>query len=304
MAAKWLRRHQHITTYREVVETPDHDHLELAWTEIPQRDTQKPMVILLHGLEGSVDSHYIKGMLQAISDKGWIGVLMHFRGCGQYPNKHGRSYHSGDTTDISYCYQLLSKRYPLTKKMMIGFSLGGNVLAKFLAQSNDVDLCAAAIICAPLDLASCSKRINVGLSKIYQKYLLDMLKHSAREKIKRQLVTHIESSTLEQINTMWDFDHHYTAPVNGFSSAEDYYQRASSKPLLEKITTPCLIIHAKDDPFLCHRSICQNLTLSEHISFEILKRGGHVGFIEGNSPLKPEYWLEKRIPLFLQQYLN
>ena len=304
VAAKWLRRNQQLHTYREIISTPDKDQLELAWTELPHTDTQKPIAILLHGLEGSVDSHYVKGMLKAVSDQGWIGVVMHFRGCGQYPNNQGRSYHSGDTEDVHFLYQLLEQRFPHAKKIMIGYSLGGNVLAKFLAESSALKLCAAAIVCAPLDLASCSKRIDQGISKVYQKYLLNMLKESAKEKIQRQLIKHIKLPDLERIETMWDFDHQFTAPVNGFSSAEDYYSKASSKPLLKSITTPCLIIHAKDDPFLCHNSICDNLTLSDSIHFEVINRGGHVGFIAGRSPLKPQFWLEQRIPLFLKQHLN
>ena len=308
MAAKWLRRKETITTYREVLQLPDNDFLELAWSELPQAsqtDTapHKPIVILLHGLEGSVDSHYAKGMLSAIKAQGWIGVLMHFRGCGQHPNKQGRSYHSGDITDISYLVSLLDRRYPQYKKAIIGFSLGGSVLTNYLAKSNASTIQAGVVICAPLDLASCSKRMNKGFSKVYQKYLVDMLKASALQKIKQKLVTHINHTQVDNINTLWDFDDQYTAPLNHFKNAQDYYQQASGKALLTKISTPCLIIHAQDDPFLCHKSTVKQLQYSQQIQFEISKKGGHVGFISGSNPFAPTYWLEQRVPQYLAGYL-
>lgn len=302
MAAKWLRRHETITTYREIIHLPDNDSLELAWTELPKAQQDKPIVIILHGLEGSVDSHYAKGMLQTLKKRGWIGVLMHFRGCGQYPNKFGRSYHSGNIEDISYLISLIESRYPSNKKAIIGFSLGGNVVANYLAKVDNT-IKAGVMICAPFDLASCSKRINTGISKIYQKYLVDMLKTSALIKINTKKVQHINHSQLSHIKTLWDFDNQYTAPLNGFNDAADYYNQASGKPLLAKIKTPCLVIHAQDDPFLCHNSTIQQLKLNGNIEFEISKKGGHVGFIAGKNPLNPYYWLEQRVPEYLASYL-
>ncbi|GAA5141308.1 hydrolase [Thalassotalea piscium] len=303
IAAKWLRRNDHITTYREVLQLPDQDLLELAWTELPNRKENKPIVIILHGLEGSVDSHYAKGMLQALKAKGWIGVLMHFRGCGQYPNKFARSYHSGDIEDITYLTTLIESRYPTNKKAIIGFSLGGNVLANYLAKMPNNPIKAAVMICAPFDLASCSRRINKGFSKVYQKYLVKTLKSNAQLKIKQHKIHHINQVQLAEINTLWDFDNHYTAPLNGFKDAKDYYQQASGKRLLESIKAPCLVIHAQDDPFLCHKSTVEQLTLQKNIIFEVSKAGGHVGFITGSNPLQPFYWLEQRVPEYLASYL-
>ena len=303
MAAKFLRRNEKVVTCREIVQLPDNDSLELAWTELPKGQENKPIIILLHGLEGSVDSHYAKGMLKTLKAHGWIGVLMHFRGCGQYPNKLGRSYHSGDIEDISYLVSLIERRYPLNKKAIIGFSLGGNVLANYLAKTANTTIKAGVMICAPFDLISCSKCINKGVSKIYQKYLIDMLKTNAQIKIERQQVEHISLKQLQKIKTLWDFDNQYTAPLNGFVDALDYYHQASGKQLLAKINTPCLIIHAQDDPFLCHRSTVESLNINTNIHFEVSKKGGHVGFITGNNPLNPHYWLEQRVPAYLARYL-
>ncbi|MDP7591407.1 MAG: hydrolase [Litorilituus sp.] len=304
LAAKFFRRNQKIITNSEVLELPDGDFVDLAWTEQPESNTTKPIVVMLHGLEGSKDSHYAKGMLNAIKGRGWIAVLMHFRGCGGKPNRQASSYHSGDTRDINYLTEHLIARYQQSVFSVLGFSLGGNVLTRYLAQVPNNPYKAAAVICAPLDLASCSTRINQGFSKIYQKYLLQMLKDSAVKKMAYKLINHIKPKQLANIKTLADFDDKVTAPLNGFNSAKHYYQESSGKKVLADIEQPCLFVHAADDPFLNHQSTLPNKTLPEHLTFEVSERGGHVGFIYGKNPFKPKYWLEKRVPDFLAKHFS
>ena len=110
--AKFLRSKKQLTTSNETVELPDGDFIDLAWTDIPKENETRPIVVVLHGLEGSVNSHYAKGMLSAIKEKKWLGVLMHFRGCSGRINRKARSYHSGDTEDISYLSKFLKQKYP------------------------------------------------------------------------------------------------------------------------------------------------------------------------------------------------
>jgi len=303
MGAKWLSRNLSIDTIDEVLSLPDGDFADLTWTEKPTKNNTKPIVVLLHGLHGSKQSHYIKGMFKAIKQQGWIGVLIHFRGCSGRPNRFAHSYHCGYTEDIHYFTQYLNKTYQHCDLGIIGFSLGGNVLAKYLSEDSNSPYKAASIVCAPLHLESCSDKISKGSSKIYQKYLVDMLKEATQEKIELDLVNHISVNDLNRITTLREFDNEVTAPLHGFNSAEDYYHRSSSRDLLPKIKTPCLIIHAQDDPFLCHESVTTLKTLPTNIQFEISKHGGHVGFIAGNNMTKPHYWLETRIPHFLQDFL-
>lgn len=301
MAAKLLRRNQAITVISETIELPDGDFVDLAWTEQPEAALLKPIVYVLHGLEGSIDSHYAKGMMAAIKAKGWIGVLMHFRGCSGRPNRHGPSYHSGATWDVHYCTDFLKARFANRSLAIIGFSLGGNVLTRYLSEDPNSPFDCAAVVCAPLHLASCSDRIGKGFSKIYQKYLVDMLKNSTHEKIKLDLISHLNINELTNIKTLYDFDDKVTAPINGFESADDYYEKASGLYVLDKIQKPTLIIHALDDPFLCHEYLQQLPTEHQHINFEISETGGHVGFISGNNPFKPQYWLENRVLDFFEQ---
>ncbi len=303
MAAKFLRRHEQVNTICEILELPDNDFIELAWTELPQTNNTRPIVVLLHGLAGSKDSHYAKGMLKAIKAQGWIAVLMHFRGCGKQQNRQASSYHSGDTRDITYLSNILSHRYPQSTFALIGFSLGGNVLTRYLAeQPRSIYQCAIAI-CAPLHLASCSNRINSGFSKIYQKYLVDMLKASTQEKIAKKMLPELCPKKLASITTIWDFDDYVTAPLNGFTDANDYYQQASGRDVLTQIKSSCLIIHASDDPFLSHQEITKVHDLPDNIHFEVSSSGGHVGFISGKNPLKPKFWLEQRSIQFMADNL-
>lgn len=303
IAAKWLRRNETLTGITSTLETPDNDFIDLVWTQQPRQDDTRPIVVILHGLAGSADSHYARGMLNTIADKGWIGVLMHFRGCSGRPNKQARSYHSGDIRDITFLTQWLAKHYPKAPLAAMGFSLGGNVLTRYLASAPSNPYKATSIICAPLDLASCSQRIGKGFSKVYQKYLVDLLKEVTFEKISMNLLPQICPNQLKAITKLWDFDEMVTAPINGFNGAEHYYQEASGKFVLSEITTPSLFIHAADDPFLEHKTIVPKQSLPKNITFEVCKKGGHVGFISGHNPLKPTYWLEERIPHYLEQYL-
>ncbi len=303
LAAKFFRRNQQLTTSNETLELPDGDFIDLAWTEKPAKDNNKPIVVMLHGLEGSKDSHYAKGMLAAVKARGWIAVLMHFRGCSGKPNRQASSYHSGDTRDVSYLTEHLSARYQQCIFSILGFSLGGNVLTQYLAQVPNNPYKAAAVICAPLDLASCSIRINQGFSRLYQKYLLQMLKDTALEKIGKKMIDHIKPAQLAAIKTIADFDEKVTAPLNGFTSAEHYYQQTSGNQVIPNIKQPCLFVHSADDPFLNHQSSLPTQKLPEHLTFEVSEHGGHVGFIYGNNPFKPRYWLEKRVPDFLANYL-
>jgi len=303
MMAKYLRRHEKIDTITEILELPDNDFIELAWTEIPPANNTRPIVVLLHGLAGSKDSHYAKGMLQALKNKGWIGVLMHFRGCGKQPNRQAHSYHSGDTRDIHFFSQVLFHRHQQCPFALIGFSLGGNVLTRYLAEHKNNSYKSAISICAPLHLASCSQRINQGFSKIYQTYLVKLLKKSTKEKVTKQLLPQICPKKLANIRTIWQFDDYITAPINGFNNATHYYQQASGLDVLTEIQQPCLIIHASDDPFLSNSDIINVKQLPKNIRFEVSKYGGHVGFIQGNNPFKPQYWLEKRALNFLADFL-
>lgn len=306
MLPTFQRRNQSIDSVAERLELTDGDFLDLAWTEQPEPDNTKPIVIIFHGLEGSIHSPYIKGIMAAVKDEGWIGVVMHFRGCSHEPNRLLRAYHSGETGDATYVIDLIAKRFAQAPLFAVGYSLGGSVLAHYLAENRHSKLVAAAVISAPLLLAESAERIKQGFSKAYQRRLIKLLQSSVLKKyetLNMAEVLNVPAQQIKKLNTFFEFDDKVTAPLHGFKGAFDYYQQCSSLQFLHKIQTPTLFIHAQDDPFLTDKVIPELHQMSEKIRFELSQFGGHVGFVYG-SLLRPKFWLEERIPNWFREFVG
>ncbi|WKE65210.1 hydrolase [Gallaecimonas kandeliae] len=293
-----------VATRSEWLDTPDGDRLALCTPRPLADDPERPLVLVLHGLEGSVNSPYVQGLMTALLARNFQVAVMHFRGCGGVPNKLPRAYHSGDSADPRWLAALLKARFPATKLMAVGYSLGGNVLLKWLGEDGDASQLAAAVaVSAPMDLAASSRRIRQGLSRFYQRHLLKSL----RESLERKTQDPALAGALPNLHDpalfrdFQHFDDAFTAPLHGFAGVQDYYSRASSKPLLGAIARPTLILHAEDDPFICPSAIPHEAELSSDVRLELSRQGGHVGFVSG-SLWRPRYWLEERIPDFLEQH--
>ncbi|KJG01276.1 hydrolase [Photobacterium angustum] len=300
---RFVRRQPLFTPVTQRLTTPDDDFLDLAWTESPTDDS-KPLMILFHGLEGSFHSPYANGLLYAAKQQGWLGVMMHFRGCSGELNRQPRGYHSGEVNDARFFITWLREQFPQRPFIAVGVSLGGNMLINYLAKyGDDSDLVAAQAVSPPLNLASCSARIQQGFSKIYQQYLLSSMKRTMAKRITlhqdKMPITHQQ---LDAINTVWQFDQHITAPLHGFIDADDYYQRCSGLQQLNLISTPLRIIHAKDDPFMTE-SVIPSQPLPDNIDYNLYEKGGHVGFVSG-SIFKPTFWLEHSVPTWFKTKLT
>jgi predicted alpha/beta-fold hydrolase len=299
--ALFRRKIKNLPLERERLELPDGDFIDLDWMN---RNHHGPLVLILHGLEGSIDSHYAKSLLLTISQLGWRGVFMHFRGCSGEPNRLAKAYHSGETADVNYVTNLLFKREPKTHLAVIGFSLGGNVLLKWLGETGKQNPSKAAIaISVPFELHKAAARVQLGFSKFYQWYFIKCLSKSLARKIKLMPAA-IDTSLLDQINTMYELDDKFTAPLHGFSGVDEYYTVSSSRQYLSFIDVPTLIVHAKDDPLIAEDSIPKPDELPPHVKLEVSDAGGHIGFVSGIYPWKPEYWLEQRIIAFLSEVLG
>ena len=271
----------------------DGDFLELFWYK---KNLNKKIVILLHGLGGSYRSPYIPSLMQSLYYAGFSPVLVHFRGCGTKPNNLPRSYHSGDTGDISEVIDRLAVQND--NIFLIGFSLGANVALKYLAEKKDTTPVKKAIaVSTPFKLDICSTQIDKGFAKIYQYRLLQQLKSMLLEK-KRRFELPFSKKQIQSIQNFWEFDALYTAPIHGFKNAKHYYDTSSSYYILKKITTPTLLIHAEDDPFMTPEVLPKKDSLPAKVTLQLLKHGGHVGFVSG-SFFKPCYWLDRRITEFL-----
>ncbi|SFV66568.1 Hydrolase, alpha/beta fold family functionally coupled to Phosphoribulokinase [hydrothermal vent metagenome] len=283
----------------------DGDFVEAYWHILTNHTNTTPIVILFHGLAGSFTSPYIQGSMQALSQAGFSSVIMHFRGCSGKENHKARSYHSGDTKDALEFITAVKKRYPHTKLFAVGYSLGANMLLKLLGEEKEKILLDAAIaVSAPMLLDVCANRMNHGFSKFYQYILLKDLRimlDKKYDKFDMQKLLGLKRKDINNLKNFWQFDEAYTAKINSFTSAQDYYQKSSAKAYLKNITIPTLIIHAKNDPFMTPEVIPNKEEISHSVALEILENGGHVGFISGTI-FKPEYWLEKRVvDYFLKQ---
>lgn len=291
-----------VATRRERLELPDGDFLDLDFTP----NESGPIVLILHGLQGSARSKYAAGLLRALSSHGYRAVLMHFRGCSGEPNRLPHSYHSGETQDPAFVIDWLHARFPQAPVAAIGFSLGGNALLKLLAeQAAACRLRTAVAISVPFLLNEGADRFNQGLSRIYRQYLLRSLIRSIMYKHRKiNLSGKINLDAVRECRDFWVFDNEVTARLNGFKDVDDYYRRSSSRQYLRHIRTPTLILHAEDDPFMTPATVPRQEELSEHVTLELSKHGGHVGFVNGNNPFRMKYWLEERILRHLKDHLK
>ena len=293
---------------REILNLPDGDITAVDWIQNIKLTENTPILIILHGLEGSSESSYVKMLMEEAFKKKWQCCVLHFRDCGNCENKFPRRYHAGDTEDIRYFIECLkSKKSSINNKaplLAAGYSLGGNVLLKYLGENQTkAQLTAAVAVCTPLNLHISSETLKSFKSCIYQKYLINKLKKSIYKKFDKS-TTYFNFNKLKSVKTFYEFDDLITSQLHGFKNADDYYSKCSSTNYLPYIDCPTLIINSLDDPFMKPQGIPAMNKLSENITLEISKKGGHVGFIEGGSLRKPRFYLPKRIIGFMESLIS
>jgi len=283
---------------RERVELADGDFIDLSWTE----DNGGPVVLLLHGLEGSLESHYSRATLSALRSTGLHAAFMHLRGCSGEPNRLARSYHSGASEDLAEVIEHIRRTRSRAPAGAVGISIGGNLLLKYLGElGREAPLNAAVAVSVPFRLLDCAQRLDLGPSRLYREHLMRQLRASYRRKFDtRPAPLAVE---LNRLRGFYEYDDKVTAPLNGFDGADDYYARCSCRGYLAKIETPTLIIHARDDPFMFPDTIPGESELGPGVSLELTHLGGHVGFVQGGFPGRVSYWTDQRIPSFFKQRL-
>lgn len=291
-------------------ETSDGDFLEIHRLDAPTNgDTaivDRPHVLLLHGLEGTVHSHYAQGLLAEMQRRGWSADLLIWRSCGSEPNHARRFYHSGETGDLAFVLRTIALERPNAPLAVAGVSLGGNILLKYLGEESELahaQLIAAATVSVPFDLGRGSDYINRGFSRLYQKHFLDSLKRKAIEKQSRYPDLP-GADRINAINSLRGFDDTVTAPIHGFDDAIDYYTRSSSIRYLQAVTVDTLLLNAVDDPFLPPDVLVEVSRIAKqnpHLTLDFPRRGGHAGFVGGRNPFRPVYYLERRVGDFLAE---
>ncbi len=281
----------------ETFELPDGDFVQLSWAATPRPG--QPLLVLVHGLTGSAESAYICRAIAAARDRGIAAVAHHHRGCGHAPNRKARAYHSGDTADIGHVFDALAERFPESPLWVVGYSLGGNQLVKYLGERGaDTPVRRAAAVSPPLDLAACVQRMARGASRGYGRYLLAGLVPPMAAKLADPRLSGempFDRAQLRRVRSLRAYDDLVTAPLHGFASADDYYTRSSGMPYLARVRRPLLVLHAADDPLMTDAVIPTDAQLADSVTYELWTRGGHVGFVEGGWPWRPRFYLERRL---------
>ncbi|MBF5042297.1 hydrolase [Aggregicoccus sp. 17bor-14] len=287
---------------RERYETHDGDFVDLDHCEGSRAGA--PHVVVLHGLEGSSRAGYVAAVVRGAHALGWGATALNFRSCSGEPNRLARSYHSGDTEDALEVLRRVRAQVqgPL---FAVGFSLGGNVLLRLLEETGDAaPVDAAAAVSVPYDLEACARRIDAGggIHRVYRERFLRTLKKKAREKARR-FPGAFDVAAMERARGLVAFDDAVTAPLHGFTSARDYYARASSGPHLAAIRRPTLLLSASDDPMVPPPGIPQDAAKNPRLRVLRTERGGHVGFVGGELHA-PDFWAEAQVLRFLSQQLS
>ncbi len=316
---RWLRNRHSQTIYpslpwawrtrptlrRASLELPDGDVTAVDWlVDADDTPDAAPLLVILHGLEGSAESSYARMLMEAARDRGWRCCVLHFRDCGDYTNRLPRRYHAGETNDLRFFLNRLQAERDMSRNpgplLAVGYSLGGNVLLKYLGESaGDTPLNAACAVSVPLDLHECADALDTGFSKIYRRYLLKRMKSAVTRKFDPHTAA-FDWDRAMNARTFAEFDDAVTAPLHGFHGKQDYYDRCSSVHYLRSIQTRTLIINAVDDPFMTPHVIPTADRLSDCVTLEVAEHGGHVGFIDGGLPWRPTYYLPARILQFLE----
>lgn len=282
------------------MELPDGDFLDLDWLGPPAAEA---LVVILHGLEGSSSSHYVRALAHNLAALHIPSVVMHQRGCSGEPNRLARFYHGGETRDLRLVLEHCRRQRPDARLYAVGFSLGGNMLLKWLGESPDSLLDAAAAVSVPFRLDLGAQRLEHGLSRLYQAHLVSGMKRSVDRK-RRRMPHPVDPRALSRCRSFEQIDSCLTAPLHGFRDARDYYARSSCRQFLGSIRTPTLIVHAFDDPFMTPAAVPGEDELSPAVTMELSQNGGHCGFVGGATPLQPRYWLDERLPGFVLSHMT
>jgi predicted alpha/beta-fold hydrolase len=276
---------------RERWTTPDQDFIDVDFLVDPP-DTSaaeaatRPLLILLHGLEGSSRSGYAQAFACLARDQGWSYAVPHFRGCSGELNLAPRAYHSGDYEEVEWILARMTERRggPV---LAVGISLGGNMLLRWAEESGAQaakKALAVAAVCSPVDLAAGGHAIGKGFGRFtYTRMFLGTMKPKALAKL-RQHPGLFDERRLRAARDLYEFDNVFTAPLHGFRDTDDYWKRASAKPHLRDIRIPALVLNALNDPFVPGESLPRQSEVGEHVTLWQPRHGGHVGFAGGALP--------------------
>jgi predicted alpha/beta-fold hydrolase len=268
---------------------------------------ERPTLIALHGLNGSTDAHYVRGMAAKAFARGMNVVRLNQRNCGDTEHLSAGLFHSGLTGDVKHVMDELIAIDGLRAIAIAGYSLGGNLALKLAGEYADRaprELNAVAAVSPIMEIGECVHALERPGNWIYQWNFVKDLKRRMRRK-DRFRPGQFDLTKLKDIRTVRDFDEAYTAPYFGFADAEDYYHRASAARVVDRIRVPALIITAEDDPFVPAAPFRHaHVTGNPRITLRLCEHGGHCGFVGPRSGLDDGYWAEAQIVSFVERHVS
>ncbi|MEP6607701.1 MAG: alpha/beta fold hydrolase [Burkholderiaceae bacterium] len=303
-----LMRSPDVTYRRERWDTYDGDFIDVDFAKPEPVAGDASIVVMFHGLEGDSQSHYARSTMRWFADRGWRGLVVHFRGCSGEANRLPRAYHSGDSDEGEWVLRAVHRRWPSAQLYAVGISLGGNMLAKWAGEREQCAsfVTAAASIGSPLDLAAGGAALGSGFNLVYTQSFLVSLKRKALHKLQQfpEIARDDEyAHRLRASRTLYEFDNEYTAPLHGFRDTEDYWDRASGKRWLRAIRIPYLVLNAINDPFVPAASLPKPHEVSPQVELEQPAEGGHIGFARSPWPGRTDF-IGQRLEAFFSQRDN
>ncbi len=292
----FLFRSVNLNYTRERYKTPDNDFFDVDWL----KQQSSKLVVILHGLESSSKKAYVKGMARIFFEHGYEVAVINFRGCSGEDNLVYQSYHSGFYNDLDFFLQQQKDHY--TEINAVGFSLGGNVLLRYIGTELAHPLKKAVAISAPIDLASSAEEFKKPENQLYIRRFLKKMNKKLSERVKA-FDMEMDEEKIFASRSFEEFDDLYTAPAHGYKTAQEYYAACSALKTLDKIQIPALLINAKNDSFLSEKCYPTELAkTSKNFFLCTPENGGHVGFTESLLP-KRFYWTEKMALHFIKSAL-
>lgn len=279
-AAK-LRKVKPVSQARERMHLEDGDFLDIDWSYSNSCASRK-VLIILHGLDGNAQRPYVLGLAHHFNYNAWDVAAINFRGCSGEINKLYRSYNAGASEDLKQVVAHILKNKKYESLAINGFSLGGNLLLKYLGEGNNLpkELKAGVAISAPCDLYESLKKLDETRNWLYSKRFVRQLKKqlTLREKY---FPNEINKKQIANCDNLYAIDELYTSQAHGFANALEYYKKSSALNFIPNINIPTLLINAKNDGFLSENS--SPITIAENNSnfhLEMPEYGGHVGFLQ------------------------
>lgn len=305
-------RHSGKVSFRRVrIDTPDGDFLDLDFAEVPnyswaQLGEAAPILLMLHGLDGTARNGYTADMYQLAAAAGIRPVGLNYRSCSGEMNRTPKLYHLGSTEDVAFVHEWLEAQFPNAPIVMCGVSLGGSIILKYLGENGAAlqgRLVAACSVSPPFDVRG-KQALQQGVAHLYELYLLHGLNSKVRQKI--GILKHTAADPYRSLTatSLTDYDDAIIAPLHGFDSAQDYYEKCSAVNFMADVRVPTFVTRALDDPFFNPDTPFEIIAANPYLMGYFPEHGGHVGFMQGFSRQADNNWAATQSVAFLRSILD